>query len=44
MTHQEILDALIEVLYRLAYGKPVDAVTLYNALEAVRLLDEKGFQ
>lgn len=44
MTHQEILDALLALLDAVLHNKPVDAITLHNALEAVRLLNEVGFQ
>ncbi len=44
MTHDEILDALGELLWCIMAGKPVDVVTLDRAREALRLLNEVGFQ
>jgi len=44
MSHDEILNALLALLDAAMHGRPVDAVTLYNAREALRLLNEVGFQ
>ena len=44
MTHDEILNALGELLWRIMAGQPVDALTLDKAREALRLLNEVGFQ
>lgn len=44
MTHDDIINALGELLHCVAHGLPVDAVTLDRAIEAVRLLNEVGFQ
>ena len=44
MTHEEIMDALLALLEAVMYGKPVDAIVLDKAREAMRLLNEVGFQ
>jgi len=44
MTHDEIMDALLELLDAVLHNKPVDANVLYKAREALRLLNQVGFQ
>lgn len=44
MTHDEIMDALLALLDAVLHNKPVDANVLYNAREALRLLNQVGFQ
>jgi hypothetical protein len=44
MTHEEIMDALLALLDATLHNKPVDANVLYKAREALRLLNQVGFQ
>ena len=44
MSHEEIMDALLALLEAVLYNKPVDAIVLDKAREAMRLLNEVGFQ
>jgi hypothetical protein len=44
MTHEEIMDALLALLDAVLHNKPVDANVLYKAREALRLLNQVGFQ
>lgn len=44
MTHEEIMDALLALLDAVLHNRPVDANVLYKAREAMRLLNEVGFQ
>ena len=44
MTHDDIVNALTVLMDKLLFSEPVDALTLANALKAVRLLNEVGFQ
>lgn len=44
MTYDDIINALGELLWRVNSGVPVDALTLDRAREALRLLNEVGFQ
>ena len=44
MTHEEIMDALLALLDAVLHNKPVDANALYKAREALRLLNQVGFQ
>ena len=44
MSHEEIMDALLALLEVVLYNKPVDAIVLDKAREAMRLLNEVGFQ
>jgi hypothetical protein len=44
MSHKEMMDALLALLDAVMHNEPVPAIVLYNAREAVRLLDEVGFQ
>ena len=44
MTHEEIMDALLELLDAVLHNRSVDANVLYKAREALRLLNQVGFQ
>jgi hypothetical protein len=44
MTHEEIMDALLALLDAVLHNRPVDANVLFKAREAMRLLNEVGFQ
>lgn len=44
MTHDQIVDALAALMDKVVHSEPLDALTIANALEAVRLLNEVGFQ
>ena len=44
MTHEEIMNALLALLDAALHDKPVDANALYKAREALRLLNQVGFQ
>lgn len=44
MTHEEIMNALLALLDAVLHNKPVDATVLFKAREALRLLNEVGFQ
>jgi len=44
MTHDEIMDALLALLDAVLHNRPVDANVFYKAREALRLLNQVGFQ
>ena len=44
MTQTQIMDALLALLDAVMHDRRVDALTLFNAREALRLLNEVGFQ
>lgn len=44
MTHDQIMDALLALLDAVMHDQRPDALTLYQAREALRLLNEVGFQ
>ena len=44
MTHEEIMDALLALLDAVLHGEPTPALMLEKAREALRLLNEVGFQ
>jgi hypothetical protein len=44
MTHEEIMDALLALLDAVLHNEPTPALMLEKAREALRLLNQVGFQ
>lgn len=44
MTHDEIMDALLALLDAVLHNEPTPALMLERAREALRLLNQVGFQ